>query len=111
MIRDITLGQYYPGNSYVHRLDPRVKILATLLYIVSLFVVDDFIGFAVVFLSLIHIFFYGGIAWLALYCAVLLLRKRKLVTRGSFVMLIVVIVAAEMISSVCTAFDLSLIHI
>ena len=52
MIRDITLGQYYPGNSYVHRLDPRVKILATLLYIVSLFVVDDFIGFAVVFLGL-----------------------------------------------------------
>ena len=44
MIRDITLGQYFPGSSYVHRLDPRVKILATMLYIVSLFVVDDFIG-------------------------------------------------------------------
>lgn len=45
MIRDITLGQYYPGNSVIHRLDPRVKILATLLYIVALFVVKDFIGF------------------------------------------------------------------
>ena len=42
MIRDITLGQYYPGNSVIHRLDPRVKILATLLYIVALFVVKDF---------------------------------------------------------------------
>lgn len=52
-----------------------------------------------------NLFFYGGIAWLALYCAVLLLRKRKLVTRGAFVMLMVVIVAAEMVSSVCTAFD------
>ncbi len=52
MIRDITLGQYYPGNSYVHRLDPRVKIMATLLYIVSLFVVDDFLGFAFVFVGL-----------------------------------------------------------
>ena len=52
MIRDITLGQYYPGNSYVHRLDPRVKIMATLLYIVSLFVVDDFLEFAFVFVGL-----------------------------------------------------------
>ncbi len=52
MIRDITLGQYYPGNSYIHRLDPRVKIMATLLYIVALFVVDDFIGFAIAFAGL-----------------------------------------------------------
>ena len=46
-IRDITLGQYYPGESWIHRLDPRVKIIATLLYIVALFVVQDFIGFAI----------------------------------------------------------------
>ena len=52
MIRDITLGQYYPGNSFIHRLDPRVKILATVFYIVSLFVVADFIGFAVAFIEL-----------------------------------------------------------
>lgn len=52
MIRDITLGQYYPGSSYVHKLDPRVKIMATLFYIVSLFVVDDFLGFAVAFAGL-----------------------------------------------------------
>lgn len=52
MIRDITLGQYYPGNSWIHRLDPRVKILATILYIVALFVVADFIGFAIAFIGL-----------------------------------------------------------
>lgn len=46
-IRDITLGQYYPGSSWIHKLDPRVKIVATLLFIVALFVVDDFIGFAI----------------------------------------------------------------
>ena len=46
-IRDITLGQYYPGSSWIHRLDPRIKIVATLLFIVALFVVDDFIGFAI----------------------------------------------------------------
>ena len=52
MIRDITLGQYYPGNSWVHRLDPRIKIIATLLYIVALFVVQDFWGFAIAFIAL-----------------------------------------------------------
>lgn len=44
MIRDITLGQYYPGDSLVHRLDPRTKILATLIYIIGLFVVESFAG-------------------------------------------------------------------
>ncbi len=37
MIRDITIGQYYPADSLLHRLDPRVKLLGTLVYIVSLF--------------------------------------------------------------------------
>lgn len=45
MIRDITLGQYYPGESLIHRLDSRVKIIATLLFIVELFIVDNFTGF------------------------------------------------------------------
>lgn len=55
MITDITLGQYYPGNSWIHRLDPRVKIMATLLFIIELFVVDNFVGFfiAAVVLSLV----------------------------------------------------------
>ena len=52
MIRDITLGQYYQGNSWVHKLDPRVKILATLLYIVALFLVKEFSGFIVAFVGL-----------------------------------------------------------
>lgn len=47
MIRDITLGQYYMADSLLHRLDARVKIMATLLFIIELFVVDDFLGFAV----------------------------------------------------------------
>ncbi len=47
MIRDITLGQYYPGESFVHKLDPRIKIIATVLFIIELFIVDNFIGFAI----------------------------------------------------------------
>ena len=37
MIRDITLGQYYPGDSILHRLDPRTKLIGTLLFIISVF--------------------------------------------------------------------------
>ena len=47
MLRDITLGQYYPGNSWVHSLDARIKIIATIVYIVALFIVDNFYGFII----------------------------------------------------------------
>ena len=47
MIRDITLGQYYPGDSLIHRLDARTKIIATLLYLIELFVVNNFYGFLI----------------------------------------------------------------
>ena len=52
MIRDITLGQYYPGDSWVHRLDARTKIIATLLYIIELFVVNNFWGFLIAAVAL-----------------------------------------------------------
>ena len=35
MLRDITLGQYYPADSVVHKLDPRVKLFATMIYIIG----------------------------------------------------------------------------
>ena len=37
MLTDITLGQYFPGNSVLHSLDPRMKIIGTLIFIVSVF--------------------------------------------------------------------------
>ena len=55
MLKDITLGQYYPTESIIHRLDPRVKLLATLMYIVSLFLFRNFVGFVVVTLFLLVI--------------------------------------------------------
>ena len=53
MIRDITIGQYYPANSKLHRLDPRVKIVCTLLYLISLFLINNIVGYivAAVFLA------------------------------------------------------------
>ena len=55
MLRDITLGQYYQTESVIHRLDPRVKLGGTLLYIISLFLFHSFVGYAVaiVFLALV----------------------------------------------------------
>ena len=47
MIRDITIGQYYPAKSVVHRLDPRVKLICTLLYLISLFLFSSIPGYLV----------------------------------------------------------------
>ena len=41
MFKDITLGQYFPGNSPIHRLDPRTKLTLMLVYIVMVFLVQD----------------------------------------------------------------------
>ena len=49
MLRDITLGQYYAVDSPIHRLDPRVKIIAAVIYIIELFLVKTFVGFAICF--------------------------------------------------------------
>mgnify|MGYP002560144152 CR=1 FL=1 len=49
MIRDITIGQYYPAQSQVHRLDPRVKIVCTLAFLVSLFLQNSILGYVVAF--------------------------------------------------------------
>ena len=46
MIRDITIGQYYPVESVVHRLDPRTKLFGTLIYIISLFFADNLLCYA-----------------------------------------------------------------
>ena len=49
MLKDITLGQYFPGNSPVHRLDPRTKILFLIVYIVALFSAANWFSYAAVF--------------------------------------------------------------
>ncbi len=52
-MKDVSFGQYYPVESPVHRLDPRVKLLSVVLYIVGIFFIQKFIGFAVVALFLL----------------------------------------------------------
>ncbi len=55
MLKDISLGQYFPGNSLVHRLDPRVKLLLTIAFIVSLFLISGIIPYAIMTLFLITV--------------------------------------------------------
>ena len=52
-LKDITLGQYFPGNSPIHRLDPRAKLVALILYIVALFLCKWFISYALIFVVLV----------------------------------------------------------
>jgi energy-coupling factor transport system permease protein len=42
MLTDITLGQYFPGHSFLHKLDPRAKLVATMIFIVAIFFADSF---------------------------------------------------------------------
>ena len=52
MIRDITIGQYYPAKSPIHRMDPRTKLFGTLIFIISVFLFHSVAGYAVATLFL-----------------------------------------------------------
>lgn len=61
MIKDITIGQYIPGESPVHHLDPRLKILISLIFIIDLFVINNFKGYIFVFVFILSCIFLAGI--------------------------------------------------
>ncbi len=45
MLTDITLGQYFPGASFLHRLDPRTKLIGTILFVSGIFLADSYLGY------------------------------------------------------------------
>jgi energy-coupling factor transport system permease protein len=53
MLKDITLGQFFPGTSIVHRLDPRTKLILTVVYIAALFIADSYISYGIMLAVLI----------------------------------------------------------
>jgi len=55
MLKDITLGQYFPGNSLIHRLDPRTKLIMLVVYIVALFMAKGWVAYAVLFAGLVWV--------------------------------------------------------
>ena len=55
MLKDITLGQYFPGKSVIHRLDPRTKLVMLVVYIVALFLADSWVSYGLMFLFLVSV--------------------------------------------------------
>ena len=83
MLKDITLGQFFPGNTIVHRLDPRTKLLAVVFYIVALFCADSVLTYAMV-------------AAVLATCIVASKVRFKALTKGLKPILIIVIFTAVM---------------
>lgn len=82
MIRDITIGQYYPADSVIHKLDPRVKLFSTMIYIIALFCFKGVLSF-----SLIAIF---------LACAVKLSKVPfKFIVKGLKAIVVLLLVTAS----------------
>ena len=52
MLKDVTLGQYFPGTTAIHRLDPRTKLVLVIVYIVALFLAKNVVSYALVFVFL-----------------------------------------------------------
>lgn len=83
MLKDITLGQYFPGDTVVHRLDPRTKLLCVVLYIVALFCAKWFVS-------------YGVVVAMLIVCIRLSRVKMKALTRGLKTVYIIVAFTAIM---------------
>lgn len=66
-MKNITIGQYIPGDTVIHRLDPRTNILITMLFIISLFLVKNYTGYLLVFLFILLVVRLGKIDFKFLY--------------------------------------------
>lgn len=81
MLKDITLGQFFPGKTVIHRLDPRTKLLLLIVYIVALFLAKSYASYALVLVFLVGVTVLGKIPF-------------KAMTRGLKPMLIFIIFTA-----------------
>ncbi len=81
MLKDITLGQYFPGDTPIHRLDPRTKLIAVIVYIVALFLAEWFVSY--------------GLVLAFLGCSIAISRIRlKTMLRGLKPLIIIIIITA-----------------
>ena len=55
MLKDITLGQYFPGQSVIHRLDPRTKLIMLVIYIVALFLAESWVSYGLMLVFLVTV--------------------------------------------------------
>ena len=71
MLKDITLGQYFPGQSVIHRLDPRTKLIMLVVYIVALFLAGSWVSYGLMFL------FLAAVIWMSTIPLKSILRGMK----------------------------------
>ncbi len=71
MLKDITLGQYFPGQSIIHRLDPRTKLIMLVVYIVALFLAGSWVSYCLMFL------FLAAVIWMSTIPLKSILRGMK----------------------------------
>ena len=81
MLKDVTLGQFFPGSSIVHRLDPRTKLIAVVLYIAALFTANNWSATALVLLTLV-------------FCVALSRIRPKALFKGLKPLIVIVILTA-----------------
>lgn len=62
MLKDITVGQYFPTGSIIHKIDPRIKILTVLIFIIFLFIINSFLGYGLVLLGVVIVSFLSKIS-------------------------------------------------
>lgn len=67
MISNISIGQYIPGDSLIHKLDPRTKIILSLMYIISVFLIKTFLGYFLIFLFIYTILLVGKLKFQYIY--------------------------------------------
>lgn len=67
MIKDITIGQYIPGESFVHKLDPRVKIVLSIIFVIGLFLVNEIGGYAFIIPFILFIIFVSKLKLIYIY--------------------------------------------
>ena len=81
MMKDITLGQYFPGDTVIHRMDPRTKILLVMVYIILTFSISNFVG-------------YGLLALFIFFCIILSKIPPKFVIKGLKPILVFIVITA-----------------
>ena len=67
MLTDITLGQYFPGSSFIHKLDPRTKILATIIYIIAIFFADKPLSYGILTAFAAIVILISHVPWLLVF--------------------------------------------
>jgi len=89
MLNDITLGQYFPGNSIIHKLDPRMKIIIAIIYIAAIFFASDIYTLSIIFIINIIIIFLSEIPFI-----IILKAMKPLIFIMSFTVVINVFMSA-----------------